>query len=124
MIKYQLTVDTIPLDMMDEFAIFNTLIFFDSSVPSELKEISICHTNTGLQKEVCVGDKIYFGTSEATILDVGEHANKNLKELGHLVVLFQQDEQKHQVDLSGQILCSAISFPEITPGIEISIYGE
>lgn len=122
--KYKMVVQSIPEDMMEDFKEFRTLIFFDQSVPQELKEISITHNNTGLQSDIKIGDRIFFDTIESQILDVGEVANKNIMELGHLVILFQKNKEQKTVELIGQVLCSSVPFPKINLESIITIQGD
>ncbi|QBD78524.1 hypothetical protein EPA93_22020 [Ktedonosporobacter rubrisoli] len=84
---------------VSEFLPHGILIFFGESAPAELREVSLIHNGTQLVSELIVGDLLRFvlpasdASGEAQIVlhritAVGDMANANLAELGHLVVHF------------------------------------
>ena len=86
--------------MVEEFLPHGILIFFGANAPAELREVSLVHDGTHLHTNLAVGDLLQFipasSTDESTthppmrfrLTAVGEMANANLAQLGHLVVHF------------------------------------
>jgi PTS system glucitol/sorbitol-specific IIA component len=85
--------------IVSEFLPHGILIFFGESAPEELREVSLIHDGTHLAFNLVVGDLLKFVPPLSKADDipqpdsyrltaVGEVANKNLAELGHLVVHF------------------------------------
>jgi PTS system glucitol/sorbitol-specific IIA component len=86
--------------MVEEFLPHGLLIFFGTNAPAELREVSLIHDGTRLHTNLVVGDLLQFipapSTDEGTthplmrfrLTAVGEMANANLAQLGHIVVHF------------------------------------
>jgi PTS system glucitol/sorbitol-specific IIA component len=84
-VKYELTVTEIG-PLVSEFVAEGILVFFEEGAPEELAEFSIIHDHGPLQSPVEPGDTILIGDEPFNVLAVGEVANDNLKNLGHLIV--------------------------------------
>ena len=85
--------------MVEEFLPHGILIFFGASAPAELREVSVIHDGSNLIAPLLVGDllKLILPSGEDSenpqpswfsITAVGDMANSNLAELGHLVIHF------------------------------------
>jgi len=86
--------------MVEEFLPDGILIFFGANAPAELREVSLVHDGTHLHANLAVGDQLQFIPAPSTnasathppmrfrLTAVGEMANGNLAQLGHLVVHF------------------------------------
>ena len=81
--------------MVPEFLPHGILIFFGESAPSELRDTSLVHNGTQLTSELTAGDYLRFSPSLSDqppqwfrLTAVGESANANLAELGHIVLHF------------------------------------
>jgi PTS system glucitol/sorbitol-specific IIA component len=86
--------------MVEEFLPHGILIFFGANAPAELREVSLVHDGTHLHANLAVGDLLQFIPAPSTdasathppmrfrLTAVGEMANANLAQLGHLVVHF------------------------------------
>lgn len=83
--KYELTVTEIG-PLVGEFIAEGILVFFEEGAPEELAEFSIIHKHGPLQSPVEPGDTILIDDEPFNVLAVGEVANENLKNLGHLIV--------------------------------------
>lgn len=82
--------------MVPEFLPHGILIFFGEQAPAELREVSLIHDGNQLISPIVVGDVLRFtppshenaARAWYRFTAVGDMANANLAELGHLVVHF------------------------------------
>lgn len=92
LLKYRAVIHEIG-PLVTEFLPHGILIFFGTMAPEELREVSLIHDGEQLFAPLSVGDLLLFVPSSGLpvvhrITAVGEMANANLAELGHLVVHF------------------------------------
>lgn len=108
-------------DVAEEFIQQKMLILFNESAPLELKEISVIHSGGILQEEIKVGDFFFLGDKKYKVTAIGEVANKNFKNLGHVCLVF---DGKNIASLPGNIHLDGeiLKMPEI--GEKIKIYSE
>jgi len=81
--------------MVPEFLPHGILIFFGEKAPAELRDTALVHNGTQLVSELAPGDYLQFSPPSGTeqpqsyrLTAVGERANGNLAELGHVVIHF------------------------------------
>jgi PTS system glucitol/sorbitol-specific IIA component len=117
MIKYQGKVLAIG-PLVDEFIQAGILVFFGKDAPEELIEFSVIHDATKLTAPIEPGDMVYLGKEDYKILAVGEVANTNLANLGHLILKFNGEEKAR---LPGDVNLELKPIPEIKVGMEIKI---
>ena len=117
MIKYQATITAIG-PYVAEFIDHNILVLFGDQAPEELAEFSIIHDGKDMQGTLIVGDKVYLGDDRFTVLAVGEAANNNLKNLGHLILKFNGESEP---EMPGDVCVENKPLPEIEPGLMIRI---
>lgn len=83
------SVGTDALDMIDG----GVFILFGSPCPPALAEVAIVHDGyDGQFQPIAPGDRIWIGSQSADITEVGEIANDNLRELGHIVIYLDAGE--------------------------------
>jgi PTS system glucitol/sorbitol-specific IIA component len=117
MVKYQTTVTSVG-PMAVEFAAEGILVFFGTDAPEELHEFAILHEHTPNTEDVVPGDTLEIGGVEFTVTGVGEVANDNLRNLGHLVVKFNA---LTETELPGEVSVTEGTPPVIQPGTLIRI---
>jgi glucitol/sorbitol PTS system EIIA component len=94
LVKYEATVIEIG-PLVDEFTEAGILVFFSDEAPPELREFSIIHDGKKLRDNVVPNDIIVIDKNSYKVLAVGEVANTNLSNLGHLIIKFNgQNEPK------------------------------
>ena len=76
------------------------------------------HDGKTLAGALKVGDEVFLGEHSYVILAVGEVANDNLANLGHLVLKFNGETE---VEMPGDVCVEAKPLPEIAPGLLIRI---
>ncbi|WP_084648228.1 PTS glucitol/sorbitol transporter subunit IIA [Acidipropionibacterium thoenii] len=74
------------------------MILFGEPVPDALAEVSVVHKLGGAAavsaaSEVAPGDEVRLGAEVFTIDEVGDVANRNLADLGHIVVYVNNPDQ-------------------------------
>lgn len=116
-VKYETTVTQVG-PMAVEFAAEGILVFFGTEAPEELHEFSILHEHTPNDEDVVPGDILEIGESQFTVTGVGEVANDNLRNLGHLVVKFNG---LTETELPGEVSVTEGTPPGIQPGTRIRI---
>lgn len=95
------------------------LILFGPQAPKELREMAVIHEFENLEEEsLKQGGTIQFGDESFTITALGNLANKNFKELGHISIYFQEPMEEV---LPGAVFAAPHSFPTIDEGTVISI---
>lgn len=96
------------------------LILFGPQAPKELREMAVIHEFEILEGEpLKPGGTIAFGEESFTITALGDHANKNFEELGHISIYFQEPDEEV---LPGAVFASPYSFPNtINEGTVISV---
>lgn len=114
-----------------EFLPHGILIFFGSAAPVELREVSLVHNGTSLQSALVVGDILRFVLSSRgpdeeqevlwyRITAIGDAANTNLAELGHIVVHFDAATEAH---LPGTISVEPNTTPSPVVGTTFELLG-
>lgn len=91
-------------------------ILFGEPVPDALADVSIVHDGAGQAAEVRPGDDFWIGEDRFTVAEVGERANANLAELGHVVVYANQPDQKL---LPGAVKAAGDGVPMPLPGLTL-----
>ena len=117
MIKYQAKITAIG-PLVAEFIDHNILVLFGEQAPEELAEFSIIHDGKDLNGTLLVGDFVFFGDSGYKILAVGDVANNNLKNLGHVIIKFNGETEP---EMPGDVCVEARPLPALEPGLEIRI---
>ena len=106
MIKYKVQFTKIG-PLVSEFLTHNILVLFGSTAPEELAEFAVIHDGGKLIEPIAVGDTISINGEIFKILAVGEVANTNLENLGHLILKFNgqtEPEMPGDVCLEGKPL--------------------
>jgi len=95
---------------VSEFIKGKILVFFKIGAPPELVEFSIIHKPKTAFIDVEKNDFIKIDKVKYKVLAVGDYANKNIRELGHLVLKFNGS---HTVRLPGEICVEKNKIPDI-----------
>jgi len=117
MIKYQATVTAIG-PYVAEFIDHNILVLFGAEAPEELAEFAILHDGKELAGELIVGDVVSLNDHQFKVLAVGDVANSNLKNLGHLILKFNGEKEP---EMPGDVCVESKPLPDIMPGTKIII---
>ena len=118
-IKFQAEVTEIG-PLVTEFIDAGILVFCAEGAPPELVEFSIIHNGKSLESDLIPGDEITIDDESFKILAVGEVANENFRNLGHLIMKFNG---KIKVELPGDVCVEQKKVPDIRIGTVIKIMG-
>jgi PTS system glucitol/sorbitol-specific IIA component len=118
-LKYETTVVAVG-EMAAEFAAEGILVFFGQDAPEELHEFAIIHEHKELLAPVEPGDVIEIAGVRFPVTAVGDVANDNIANLGHLVLKLNGLEQ---TELPGEVSVVEGQAPEVGPGTVIRIHG-
>ena len=94
------------------------VMFDDSMVLPELRDISVLHSGNQIQDIIKPGDVLKIVDTEFKILKVGNDVQNNLKNLGHVVIKFDGGAGEL---LEGSIHVEDKPIPKVQVGDEISI---
>ncbi len=100
------------------------LILFGETAPPELRAISVVHDYQASDLEevvLKVGTRLQLGDQEYTVLDVGNAANANFQELGHVAIYMKKGEEAL---LPGSILVGPAVFPHLKAGDSLRILND
>jgi PTS system glucitol/sorbitol-specific IIA component len=116
-VKYRMRVVEIG-PLVDEFLQASILVFFKVGAPPELAEFSILHEPSDSFRDVEIGDLIVVGDVSLRVTAVGEVANKNIRDLGHLIM---KANGRSEPELPGDVCVEEKDLPHINVGTIIEI---
>ncbi|MDG0820222.1 PTS glucitol/sorbitol transporter subunit IIA [Staphylococcus equorum] len=108
-------------ELVIDFKEENLLVLFGKDAPPELADISLIHEPSVEENDVFKVDKtLQIGDDKYQIIKVGEEANPNFNDLGHVSIYFSDDNNTEI--LPGAILVSPSIYPEFELNEEISVF--
>ncbi|RVU71382.1 MULTISPECIES: PTS glucitol/sorbitol transporter subunit IIA [Lactobacillus] len=102
-----------------EFKEVNMLIFFGDEAPDALRSSCFIIKVNNLEQDIEVGQTLQIGDDKYKITAVGNEANRNLKNLGHVAVKFTGDKV---AEMPGSLYVEEGEFPKIEVGTKVQIY--
>ncbi|OCG13906.1 PTS glucitol/sorbitol transporter subunit IIA [Gilliamella sp. App6-5] len=94
------------------------LILFKDGAPSDLADYCFVHSHDDFQQELQVGQALQLGNQSYLITSVGEVANANFRELGHITLKF---DGNHEAELPGNVHLDGQCPNQLSVGDEIKI---
>lgn len=104
--------------MVSEFLEHNILVIFGASAPDELAEFAVIHDGEELVAPLEAGDTVLIDNDSYKVLAVGEVANINLANLGHLVL---KCNGQNQPEMPGDVCLENKPLPLISVGTTLVI---
>jgi len=104
--------------LVPEFLEAKVLVFFKVGAPPELAEFSILHEPSDFFTDIEVGDHIVVDGEDYQVTAVGDVANKNIRDLGHLIM---KANGYSEPELPGDVCVEAKELPPIKVGTVITI---
>lgn len=101
-----------------EFAAENMIITFADNAPDSLADFVYRVDQNPVTGEVLVGQQFQIGDEIRTITAVGDVAQKNLNDLGHVTLIFDGAAEPR---LPGAIHVSEGELPALDPGTTVTI---
>jgi glucitol/sorbitol PTS system EIIA component len=105
-------------DMASEFFAAGIVVLFGEGAPEELEDVAVIHRPTTVDGGIVAGDQVHLGDEVLTVLAVGDVADENLVNLGHLSL---KRNGQHEVALPGDVCCDKGPIPRLQPGDVIRI---
>lgn len=106
-------------EMASAFIAEKMVILFQENAPDELAEYCVLHRGHQLVDTVQMGDILVFAGIEYKIVYVGEQVQKNLGDLGHITLKFNNNCEAE--NLEGSLYLEDKEVASIHIGDEISI---
>ena len=109
-------------ELATEFLEAGIVVLFGDDAPEELQEVAVVHHATVNAGGVSPGDVVTVTSGDdvttMSVLAVGDVANDNLTNLGHLVL---KRNGETEAALPGDVCCDEGPIPPITPGDRITV---
>jgi PTS system glucitol/sorbitol-specific IIA component len=116
-VLYKSTVTEIG-ELVPTFVAEGMLVFFGESAPEELRTFCIIHSVEHQEGQIKEGDIVSIDGHEFEILSVGNVANDNLYNLGHLNLKANGNKE---AEMPGDVSIAAVPLPEVSIGTKIEI---
>lgn len=116
-VLYKSTVTEIG-ELVPTFTAEGMLVFFGETAPEELRTFCIIHKVEHQEGQIKTGDIVSIDGQEFEILSVGNVANDNLYNLGHLNL---KANGNTEADMPGDVSIAQVPLPEIGVGTKIEI---
>lgn len=105
-------------ELADAFLAEGIVVLFGDDAPEELQEVAVVHHATVNAGGVAPGDRVEIGDAVLEVLAVGDVANDNLVNLGHLVL---KRNGSTVAALPGDVCCDEGPLPAIAAGDRITV---
>ena len=117
---YQLSVTAIG-PQIDEFTEAGVWVFFREGAPDEFLEFALLHRAEAPQEPIRAGQLLEIDGQRYTITGVGDRANANIQELGHLVLKVNGATEP---ELPGEVCIEARPLPQPFVGMTLRVWKE
>lgn len=117
---YDLTVTHVG-PLVDEFTEAGIWVFFREGAPDELTEFALLHQATPPDAPIAAGQTIEIAGQRMPITAVGDVANDNIANLGHLVL---KANGACEPELPGDVCIAAQPLPTPTIGMTVRIWQD
>lgn len=106
--------------MAEDFLGEKMIILFGDNAPAELAEFCVVHSGNELTDTIEKGDVLKINDTEYAIVEVGCEVQKNLKNLGHIALRFNNNEDGESLEGSLYLEDKPVELPAV--GSEMAIY--
>ena len=117
--KYKVTVTNIGDFALQLMQVRDSIIIFDKDVPYAYANMVVSHTKGDVREDPSIGDQVIVADREYRIVDIGEEAIQNLRERGHVTLVFNEDKK---AEMPGEIVLGGDKVPRIMVGDTIEIF--
>jgi len=94
------------------------VVFFGDNAPEELQDFAVIHKLEEITGEIKVGSEVTLSDVQLKVTAVGDVANENFKNLGHLVLKL---DSATEAALPGDVSCKYDKKPVIEIGDRLEI---
>jgi glucitol/sorbitol PTS system EIIA component len=117
---YELTITAIG-PLVAEFTEVGVWVFFHDGAPDELVEFVLLHRAGAPREPLAAGQVLEIDGQRYTITGVGELANGNIRELGHMVL---KANGALTPELPGEVCIEELPLPEPSVGTRLRVWKE
>lgn len=117
--KYKVTVTAIGDFALQLMQVQGSIIIFDKDVPYAYANMVVSHTKGEVKEDPAIGDQVIVADREYKIIDIGEEAIQNLRERGHVTLVFNDSKK---AEMPGQIVLGGDKVPRVMVGDTIEIF--
>jgi PTS system glucitol/sorbitol-specific IIA component len=107
--------------LIDEFTEAGVWVFFRDGAPEELAEFALLHRGDAPREPIAAGQVIEIDGQRYTITAVGDLANANIRNLGHLVLKVNGATVP---ELPGEVCIEARPLPQPFIGTSLRVWKE
>jgi PTS system glucitol/sorbitol-specific IIA component len=105
--------------MVSDFLGENMMIIFNDNAPSELRDYCVLHSGSDLTDTVEAGDVFSISGEEYEIVFAGCEVQKNLRDLGHITIRFNANEEGESLEGSLYVEKKAPVMPKVGDTIKV-----
>lgn len=105
-------------ELVSAFREAGYLVFFGANAPEELHEFCILHEVSSKQDKLQAGDVVYVDDVAMQVLAVGDVANENLMNLGHLNL---KANGLTEPEMPGDVTIPVMDLPTVNVGSTFKI---
>ena len=105
-------------ELVPSFREYGYLVFFGANAPEELHDFCILHKVEHQEDQLRPGDVVVIGEQRFPVLAVGDVANENLMNLGHLNL---KANGESTAEMPGDVNIAKTELPEVEIGTQITI---
>jgi PTS system glucitol/sorbitol-specific IIA component len=106
--------------LVEEFTEAGVWVFFRDDAPEELAEFALLHHADTPLEPIAAGQTLEIAGQRFAISGVGEIANKNIRELGHMVL---KANGATEPELPGEVCIEARPLPEPSLGMRVRVWS-
>ena len=107
--------------LVEEFTEAGVWVFFRAGAPDELAEFALLHQAEAPQEPIAAGQLLEIDGQPYTITGVGERANANIRELGHMVL---KVNGAREPELPGEVCIEERALPQPFVGMTLCVWKE
>lgn len=104
--------------LVEEFTEAGVWVFFGDNAPEELTEFSLLHHADPPREPIAAGQVLEIDGQPFAITGVGDIANKNIRELGHMVL---KANGATEPELPGEVCIETRALPQPSVGTTIRV---
>ncbi|PLS83717.1 MAG: PTS sorbitol transporter subunit IIA [Chloroflexi bacterium] len=104
--------------LVEEFTEAGVWVFFHDNAPEELAEFALLHRADAPREPIAAGQLLEIDDQRFTITAVGDIANTNIRELGHLVL---KANGANETELPGEVCIEALPLPQASIGTTVRV---
>lgn len=107
--------------LVEEFTEAGVWVFFRDDAPEELAEFSMLHHAQAPREPIAAGQVLEIDSQRYAVTAVGDLANKNIRDLGHMVL---KANGATEPELPGEVCIEALPFPKPAVGTILRVWRE